>query len=214
MKDIDLDFERASRIGIPEIVYGEHKSAEQIREVARQYALRDANLLITRCRQEQVEGLEGEYDPISRTFIQLRQNPVPLAGKVGVVFAGTSDAPVAGEALVTLRYLGCPAEEYGDCGVAGLHRLMGHQLALRECDVLICCAGFEGALASVLASIMPQPVVAVPTSVGYGVSAGGHAAFNAMLASCASGLLVVNIDNGCGAAMAARRILSSLKSGR
>lgn len=209
MKDIDLDFGRGQRIGLPEVVYGQHKSAEQIQSVAAQFAQRGANLLVTRCTSEQVAGIEGDYDPVSRTLLCLRQPPAPISGTTGVVYAGTSDAPVAREALVTLRFLGCEAHEFGDCGVAGVHRLLAHREALQACDVLICCAGFEGALPSVLGGLMPQPIIAVPTSVGYGVAQGGQAALHAMLASCASGVVVMNIDNGCGAAMAARRILRS-----
>jgi pyridinium-3,5-biscarboxylic acid mononucleotide synthase len=208
MNDIDLDFERGERIGLPEIVYGQHKSAAQLFEVAARFEHRKANLLITRCTPEQVAGLEGEYDAVSRTFVCVRRPPEPLPGIVGVIYAGTSDAPVAREALVTLGFLGCLNLEFGDCGVAGMHRLLAHRNALAQCRVLICCAGFEGALPSVVAGLMPQPLIAVPTSVGYGVAEGGRAALHAMLASCASGVTVMNIDNGCGAAMAARRILN------
>jgi NCAIR mutase (PurE)-related protein len=118
---------------------------------------------------------------------------------------------VAREGLATLRFLGCESLEFGDCGVAGVHRLLAHREALLPCRVLICCAGFEGALPSVLGGLMPQPIIAVPTSVGYGVASGGHAALHGMLASCASGITVMNIDNGCGAAMAAVRILRQLR---
>ena len=209
MNDVDLDFGRAARIGLPEVVYGQHKSAAQLRVIAARFRRRRANLLITRCTAEQVSGLDGRYDPVSRTLCCLRRKPKAIRGMVGVVYAGTSDAPVAAEALATLRFLGCQAREFGDCGVAGLHRLLAHREELARCRVLICCAGFEGALPSVLGGLMPQPVIAVPTSVGYGVAAGGRAALAAMLASCASGILVMNIDNGCGAALAARRILGA-----
>lgn len=209
MKDVDLDFSRTERIGLPEVVYGQHKSAAQLRRIAALHETQRANLLVTRCSAEQVAGLTGTYDPVSRTFLRLFRQPKPVAGMVGVVYAGTSDAPVAGEALVTLRYLGCRTREFGDCGVAGLHRLLAHRRELARCRVLICCAGFEGALPSVLGGLLAQPIIAVPVSVGYGVATGGHAALNGMLASCASGLLVVNIDNGCGAALAARRILGT-----
>ena len=211
MNDVDLDFDRGQRIGVPEVVYGQHKSAAQLQEVARRLAERGANLLITRCTPEQVSGIEGDYDPVARTFLCLRQAPSTVPGLVGVVYAGTSDAPVAREAINTLKFMGCESREFGDCGVAGIHRLMAHRDALQLCQVLICCAGFEGALASVLGGLVPQPVIAVPTSVGYGVAHGGQAALHAMLASCASGITVMNIDNGCGAAMAARRILNCIQ---
>lgn len=207
--DINLDFGRGERIGMPEIVYGQHKSPAQLKAIATQHAERGANLLVTRCDAAKVVGLEGTHDEVSRTFVRIHTPAPRLKGRVAVVYAGSSDAPVAREALVTLDYLGCETLEIGDCGVAGLHRLLGHREKLTACDVVICCAGFEGALASVLGGLLPQPIIAVPTSVGYGVAEGGHAALNAMLASCANGVTVMNIDNGCGAAMAARRILQT-----
>lgn len=209
--DINLDRLREARIGLPEIVYGQHKSREQLQAIAQLHAEAGQNLLITRCGSDQVQALDGDYDPIAHTFTKIHTAPIPLAGLVGVVYAGTSDAPVAREALATLRYLGCPSIEMGDCGIAGLHRLLAHQADLERCQVLICCAGFEGALPSVLGGLVGRPIIAVPTSVGYGVSAHGTTALHAMLSSCASGILVVNIDNGCGAAMAARRILNLLQ---
>lgn len=211
MKDIDLDFGRPARIGIPEIVYGESKSREQLGKIAAIYELRGESMLVTRCTQQQVEGLTGEYDPLARTFLCVRSRPELQRGIVGVVYAGTSDAPVAREALVTLGFLGCDALEFGDCGVAGLQRILAHREALEKCNVLICCAGFEGALPSVLGGLMAQPIIAVPTSVGYGVAKDGFAALHGMLASCASGIMVMNIDNGCGAAMASLRILRQLQ---
>jgi hypothetical protein len=214
MNDIDLDFERVARIGVPEIVYGESKSPEQLREIAGRHETLGVNLLVTRCSAGQVAGLPGEYDPVARTFMRLYTSPVPQPGPVGVVYAGSSDAPVAREALVTLRFLGSEGREFGDCGVAGVHRLMAHREALAPCRVLICCAGFEGALPSVLGGLMPQPIIAVPTSVGYGVARGGRAALHGMLSSCASGITVMNIDNGCGAAMAALRILRQINAPR
>lgn len=211
MKDIDLDFNRLARIGMPEVVYGQHKSVEQIRVIAERHAVQKANLLVTRCTAAQVAGLDGEYDPVARTFVKHYVAPAPVKGRVGVVYAGSSDTPVAREAVVTLAYLGIEVAEHGDCGVAGIHRLLAHKASLEQCQVLICCAGFEGALPSVLGGMTGQPIIAVPTSVGYGVAEGGKAALNAMLASCASGVVVMNIDNGCGAAMAARRMLGLFK---
>jgi len=210
VNDVDMDFDRPARIGMPEIVYGEGKSREQLREIAGRHERNGANLLVTRCSAEQVDGIAGDFDPVSRTLLCMRSAPEPLPGVVGVVYAGSSDAPVAKEGLVTLHFLGCEAREFGDCGVAGVHRLLAHRDALLGCRVLICCAGFEGALPSVLGGLMPQPVIAVPTSVGYGVAKGGHTALHGMLASCAAGITVMNIDNGCGAAMAAARILRQL----
>jgi hypothetical protein len=211
MRDIDIDFDRSARIGVPEIIYGESKSPEQLREIATRYEKRGANMLVTRCSPQQVDGIVGDYDPLARTLMCMRTEPEPQPGLVGVVYAGTSDAPVAREALVTLGFLGCETLEFGDCGVAGLHRFLAHREALASCRVLICCAGFEGALPSVLGGFMSQPIIAVPTSVGYGVAMGGHAALHGMLASCASGIAVMNIDNGCGAAMLSLRILRQLR---
>jgi NCAIR mutase (PurE)-related protein len=210
VNDIDLDFDRTARTGVPEIVYGEGKSREQVREIAARYEERRANLLVTRCAAEKVDGIAGDYDPVSRTFVCMPTDPEPQPGPVGVVYAGSSDAPVAREALVTLGFLGCDVLEFGDCGVAGVRRLLAHREALAPCRVLICLAGFEGALPSVLGGLMPQPIIAVPTSIGYGVAEGGRAALHGMLASCSSGITVMNIDNGCGAAVAALRIVRQL----
>ena len=210
MKDINLDLERSARIGVPEIIYGESKSPQQLREIAARHEQRGANMLVTRCSPEQVAGIDGEYDPVSHTLVCQRVKPVTQPGLVGVVYAGSSDAPVAREALATLHFLGCEAREFGDCGVAGVHRLLQHRVEMEPCHVLICCAGFEGALPSILGGEMEQPIIAVPTSVGYGVAKGGKAALHGMLSSCAAGITVMNIDNGCGAAMAALRILRQI----
>ena len=210
MNDVDLDFDRSARTGVPEIVYGEGKSRDQLRQIAACHEERRANMLVTRCSAEQIDGIVGDFDPVSRTFVCMRTEPEPQPGPVGVVYAGSSDAPMAKEAMMTLGFLGCEVREFGDCGVAGVCRLLAHREALAPCRVLICFAGFEGALPSVLGGLMPQPIIAVPTSIGYGVAEGGHAALHGMLASCASGITVMNIDNGCGAAVAALRILRQL----
>jgi NCAIR mutase (PurE)-related protein len=209
VNDTNLDFERHERLGFPEIVYGERKSSDQVEHIARLHGERGLNLLITRVEAEQVSALagSGEYDPVARTFMRIVQPPPSCNGVVGVVSAGTSDAPVVRETVNTLRFLGCESPSFEDAGVAGIHRLLRHREQLLSCRVLVCVAGFEGALASVVAGLFPQPIIAVPTSVGYGVAADGQAALNAMLASCANGLTVMNIDNGCGAALAAYRIV-------
>ena len=211
MSDIDLDFERKDRIGMPEIIYGEYKNADQIKRIAEAHAAQQANLFITRVAAEKVQGLDGSYDAVAQTFTRLYTPAPQRPGLVGVVAAGSSDAPVAQEAANTLAVIGCQVENFLDCGVAGVHRLLKHRSKIDACDVIICVAGFEGALASVIAGLFHQPIIGVPTSVGYGVSAGGHAALNAMLASCAGGVVTMNIDNGCGAALAAHRILFSLQ---
>ena len=206
--EIHLDRERAERTGMPEIIYGESKSVAQLQAILRQ--LEGETALVTRLQADKAAQLPGDYDPVARCLMfgehADTQNSEVL-GPVGIVSAGTSDAPVAREALLTLQHLGVEARLIQDVGVAGLHRLLGRLPELSDCKVFICVAGFEGALPSVLTGLVKQPVIGVPTSVGYGVSVGGQAALSSMLASCAGGLLVVNIDNGCGAALAAARIL-------
>jgi NCAIR mutase (PurE)-related protein len=157
--------------------------------------------------RERFEGLE--WNPLGRTVVLRRAGPHAsgVLGTVLVACAGTSDLPVAEEAAVTADMLGCRVERLTDVGIAGLHRLLSAGEALRSAEVLIVVAGMEGALPSVIGGLVPAPVIAVPTSVGYGASFGGLAALLAMLNSCAAGITVVNIDNGFGAAMAAARIL-------
>lgn len=215
MSDTDIDFERSDRLGFPEIVYGEFKSPAQLQRIAERFASRSASLMVTRLQMDKIAALpeDGVYDPVGRTYVLQLDEPRRRPGRVGVVSAGTSDAPVVLETMTTLRFLGCEAAAFEDAGVAGVHRLMQHRERLQACDVLICVAGFEGALASVLAGLFPQPIIGVPTSVGYGVATGGRTALDAMLASCANGVLVTNIDNGCGAALAACRLLA-VGSGR
>jgi len=209
--DIHLDRERVERTGMPEIIYGESKSVEQLQAILRQ--LEGETALVTRLQADKAAQLPGEYDAVARCLMFGEQGggagKGALLGPVGIVSAGTSDAPVAREALLTLQHLGVEARLIQDVGVAGLHRLLDRLPDLSDCKVFICVAGFEGALPSVLTGLVKQPVIGVPTSVGYGVSVGGQAALSSMLASCAGGLLVVNIDNGCGAALAAARILKS-----
>ena len=212
MSDIDLDFHRQERIGMPEIIYGEAKSADQLTRIAAIHEERKANMLVTRCTPEQVSGIQGDYDTVAKTFTRIHSPANKINGQVAVVAAGSSDAPVAKECVNTLEILGCSYKDYLDCGVAGVHRLLKHSDELKQAQIIICVAGFEGALASVIAGLFSQPIIGVPTSVGYGVAAGGHAALNAMLASCAGGVTTMNIDNGCGAAMAAHRILHTLQA--
>lgn len=206
--EIHLDRERAARTGMPEIIYGESKSVEQLRVILQQ--LGEEPALVTRLQADKATELPGVYDSVARC---LRHGATPdiVYGPVGIVSAGTSDAPVAREAMHTLHHLGVETRVIQDVGVAGLHRLLGRLPEVDDCHVLICVAGFEGALPSVLTGLVKQPVVGVPTSVGYGVSAGGQAALSSMLASCAGGLMTVNIDNGCGAALAAARILAAIR---
>jgi len=207
-----IDHHRALRQGVPEVVLGASKTAEQIVTIVQRMAAHGDNVLVTRISGEKAVILSdshplGEYDPLSRTFT-LRQKPCEDLGlgKVLVICAGTSDLPVAREAAVTARMFNNRVEELVDVGVAGIHRLLAHTGALREAAVIIVVAGMEGALPSVVGGLVDVPVIAVPTSVGYGASFKGIAALLGMLNSCAGGITVVNIDNGFGAAFAATRI--------
>ena len=207
-----IDHHRELRQGVPEVVLAEGKSLEQLRTILTAMAKRNQNILVTRLDNEKATAVcnqfpEGEYDIDARTFCLLRQKVERTGkGKILVICAGTSDLPVAREAVITARMLGNEVEELVDVGVAGIHRLLARQELLHEAAVLIVIAGMEGALPSVVGGLVAVPVIAVPTSVGYGASFGGIAALLGMLNSCASGVTVVNIDNGFGAAFAANRI--------
>ncbi|HXV20111.1 MAG TPA: nickel pincer cofactor biosynthesis protein LarB [Desulfuromonadales bacterium] len=207
-----IDHHRELRQGSPEIILGESKSIDQLLTIVEKMAERGSNILITRLSREKADTLlalhpAGGYDVDGRTFT-LVQRPIEIVGrgKILVVCAGTSDIPVTREATVTARLLGNEVEEIVDVGVAGIHRLLARTGSLREAAVVIVVAGMEGALPSVVGGLVSVPVIAVPTSVGYGAAFGGVAALLGMLNSCASGVTVVNIDNGFGAAFAASRI--------
>lgn len=215
MTDFRLDWDRAARTGIHEAVLCESKAAAQIEAIAAHAAGLGRRLLFTRLGPRKAERLSApvrgllDYDPLSRTAILGDVPPPAGAPRVAIVAAGTSDLRVAREAERTLRFAGEAATLLADVGVAGLWRLMEHVDALRAHRVVIAVAGMEGALFSVLAGLVPGVVVAVPTSVGYGVGRGGRTALHAALASCASGLAVVNVDNGFGAAHTALRALGA-----
>jgi NCAIR mutase (PurE)-related protein len=207
----DLDLGRASRRGYPEAVYAEGKSVEQLRAIAT--ALRSAGgpVLFTRCSPEQVDVVrevlpDAAVDEVARLVAWPGVAPEPSGGRVLVLCAGTSDLPVAREALLTAQHLGRDAELVVDVGVAGLHRVLGRLEQLREARVIVVVAGMDGALPSVVAGLVSAPVVAVPTSVGYGAAFEGLAALLAMLNACAPGVAVVNIDNGYGAGHLAAQI--------
>lgn len=211
-----LDHHRALRQGHPEVVFCAGKSVEQVVAICERLAMASGSFLGTRVSPEQAAALgqrfkRMEYNSLARTVVLRSEQQVrPAAtGTVLVVCAGTSDLPVAEEAAVTADALGACVERLTDVGVAGLHRLLDAGDRLRAADVLIAVAGMEGALPSVVGGLVGAPVIAVPTSVGYGASFGGLAALLAMLNSCAAGITVVNIDNGFGAAMAAVRILGN-----
>jgi pyridinium-3,5-biscarboxylic acid mononucleotide synthase len=205
-----LDHHRALRKGFGEVIYCAGKTPAQVADIAARLAARSPRLLGTRATPEhfraarrRVRGLE--YDPLGRV-LYLDRHPAPRHPGIVIIAAGTSDLPVAQEALVTVRVMGHEPTLIRDVGVAGLHRLLHHLPALYEARVVIAVAGMEGALPSVVAGLVAAPVIAVPTSVGYGASFGGVTALLAMLNSCASGLSVVNIDNGFGAAYMAAMI--------
>lgn len=207
-----IDHHRELRQGVPEIVLGESKSLEQLQTIIKAMAAKGGNILVTRLSSEKAEPLcedfpQANYDRDARTLTLVQQQIEENSeGSVLVICAGTSDIPVAREAVVTARILGNRVEELVDVGVAGIHRLLAQGEKLQEASVIIVVAGMEGALPSVVGGLVSVPVIAVPTSVGYGAAFGGIAALLGMLNSCASGVTVVNIDNGFGAAFAANRI--------
>jgi len=213
--DVDagrVDTHRALRTGIPEVVYAPGKTAQQIAEIVRTLREAQQDVLVTRVEADAAHRVEallsgGHYDAVGRT-LWFGPEEVPIVGKgtIAVVSAGTADLPVATEAANVARRLGNAVSLLADVGVAGIHRLLAANDQLREARVLIVVAGMEGALPSVVGGMVDKPVIAVPTSVGYGASFGGIAALLGMLTSCASNVTVVNIDNGFGAAYVATLI--------
>ena len=207
--DLHLDVDRARRCGFPEVVFAAGKTVGEC--VAAAVGLYEAHgrVFVTRASPEQLSELDtvihgGEVHPRSGAF--LAGAPEPSAGPVAVVSAGTSDAAVAEEAALTLRARGVRVQRFADCGVAGLHRLLGHIEAIRACRCSVAIAGMDAAMATVLGGLVAHPVVGIPTSVGYGVATGGRTALESMLATCAPGVTVVNIDNGFGGGYAAADI--------
>jgi NCAIR mutase (PurE)-related protein len=211
---INLDLSREKRLGFPEAIYGTNKESEVISEIIKRYQNINKSVLITKLQKEKYEKISTKhstlfYDEISGICVAggfPKSDPMNL---VGIISAGTTDAYVVNEAFFTLKFLGFQAEKIHDIGVSGLHRLLNRLKEISKFKILIVIAGFEGALPTVVGGLLPQPVIAVPTSIGYGVANNGKVALNAMLSSCASGITVVNIDNGFGAAMAAYRIIHS-----
>jgi NCAIR mutase (PurE)-related protein len=208
-----IDHHRALRTGLPEVIYGAGKTDAQVIEIFERMARRGGNVLATRVAESAASAVlaahpAAVHHAAART-ISLRQQELPaLPGTIAVLCAGTSDLPVAEEARVTAELLGHNVATFYDIGVAGLHRLLAQLPALSEARVIIACAGMEGALPSVVAGLVSAPVIAVPTSVGYGASLGGLTAMLGMLNSCSPNIGVVNIDNGFGAACLANSILN------
>ncbi|NPV65754.1 MAG: nickel pincer cofactor biosynthesis protein LarB [Anaerolineae bacterium] len=210
-----LDHDRAARQGLPEFVYAGHKTPEQVAAIMASMVARQGCALASRVAQAHADAVrtalpEAHFNATAG-LITVGQMPRQAAGLARVVAAGTSDLPVAEEAVGVLEFLGDRVERLYDVGVAGVHRLLAHVDELAGADVLIVVAGMEGALPTVVGGLVAPPIIAVPTSVGYGASLQGLAALLGMLNSCAPGVCVVNIDNGLGAAAAAHRILNSLR---
>ena len=205
-----IDHHRELRTGVPEIVYGAGKTPEQIAAAMRELARHGGAALATRvepAKAAQVKALVPEvvFHELAR-IVALGASPRPAAKPIAIVCAGTSDLAIAEEAALVAEFLGAPVVRVSDVGVAGLHRLLARLDDIRRGDVVIVIAGMEAALPSVLGGLIDRPLIAVPTSVGYGVSIDGLVALAAMLSSCAPGITVVNIDNGVGAAVAAVKI--------
>ena len=206
-----LDHHRALRHGMPEVVFAQGKSPEQVLEIATRLLDKSGNLLVTRAGPETSALVcrrfpEAEYFPASGALRVWRDRAILGKGRIGVACAGTSDIPVAEEAQVTAEVMGNEVDAIHDVGVAGIHRLMDNLERLLQARVVVVCAGMEGALPSVIGGMVSCPVIAVPTSVGYGASFHGLAALLGMLNSCASNVAVVNIDNGFGAGYVASLI--------
>jgi NCAIR mutase (PurE)-related protein len=206
-----VDTHRGLRRGFSEVIFGSGKTPEHVVRIAAELLDRENRVLITRATEAQAKALKRRfkdtvYHELARC-LTIDRKPLPKrSGTIAVVCAGTSDLPVAEEAAITAEIMGNRAERVSDVGVSGVHRLFGRLQTIQSANVIIVVAGMEGALPSVVAGLVARPVIAVPTSIGYGASFGGLAALLGMLNSCASGMTVVNIDNGFGAGYAASQI--------
>ena len=206
-----LDHHRALRTGMPEVIFAAGKTTDQVAAIFARMANAGGNVLATRASREYYDAVlavepRAEFHAMARCITLMQAATTPGKGTIAVVCAGTSDLPVAEEAAVTARLMGNEVELIADVGVAGIHRLLAQKVSLQSARVLIVCAGMEGALPTVVAGMVNAPVLAVPTSVGYGASFGGVAALLGMLNTCAPNVSVVNIDNGFGAACIASLI--------
>lgn len=205
-----LDLERQKRRGYTEAVFCECKTVEQLAKIFETFKSNGQNVLGTRASKEQFEGLkklfsEIEYNETART-LTLIQNPIEKVGEIAICTGGTGDIPVAEEAAATAEFYGSNVKKYYDIGVAGIHRLFANLDDIRKANVIIAVAGMEGALGGIIAGLVDAPVIAVPTSIGYGSSFNGLSALLTMLNSCAEGMTVVNIDNGFNAGYSANQI--------
>ena len=212
-KDINFDFDRQNRIGFIEAIWGEHKNVDQLIKICEQVLDKNELVFITRINFDKAKLILETYKnaefyrEASCLIIGKKFKKLSTDKKVAIVAGGTSDLSVSLEAKLALEVHGITCKTFIDVGVAGIHRLFNNLEDINKFDVIIVCAGMEGALPTVLGGLLPQPIIAVPISVGYGVSKNGIAALNSMLSSCAPGISVMNIDNGYGAAMAALRII-------
>tara|TARA_B100001123_G_scaffold441464_1_gene582690 strand:+ start:3752 stop:4411 length:660 start_codon:yes stop_codon:yes gene_type:complete len=216
MNEYNLDMDRGNRLGFPEVVYGQAKSVELLTSILQDYESQGKNALASRIQPEKGEVLlqkfQGAFfDSVSGSFLLNKNELDESTAQVGIISAGSSDLYAVNEAFYTLNLLNEAAVCINDVGVAGIHRLLNRLEDIKKFQVLIVIAGFEGALPSVVGGLLKQPIIAVPTSIGYGVAEGGQSALHAMLSSCANGITVTNIDNGYGAAMAAYRILQLIR---
>ena len=214
--DIRFDFERKERLGLIEAIWGQDKSIDQLKRLSESVLSKNEIVFITRINVEKANYLLDLYDD-ARFYeeancltIGKNLNKISTNKKVAIISGGSSDLAVTLEAQLALEIYGVNSQSFIDVGVAGLHRLMSQLEEINKYDVLIVCAGMEGALATVVGGLLAQPIIAVPVSVGYGVSKDGETALNSMLSSCSPGIAVMNIDNGYGAAMAALRIIKSI----
>ena len=214
--DIRFDFQRRERLGIIEAIWGQDKSIDQLKRVTENVLSKNEVVFITRINREKANNLLNLYDnaqfyeEAKCLIIGENLNKLNTNKKVAIISGGSSDLAVTLEAKLALDIYGVNCKSFIDVGVAGLHRLMSQLEEINKHDVLIVCAGMEGALATVVGGLLAQPIIAVPVSVGYGVSKDGKTALNSMLSSCSPGIAVMNIDNGYGAAMAALRIIKSI----
>ena len=214
--DLRFDFQRRERLGLIEAIWGQDKSIDQLKRVSETVLNKNEIVFITRINSEKANYLLDLYDDarfhkaancltIGKNFNKIITNK-----KVAIISGGSSDLAVTLEAQLALEIYGVNCQSFIDVGVAGLHRLISQLEEINKYDILIVCAGMEGALATVVGGLLAQPIIAVPVSVGYGVSKNGETALSSMLASCSPGIAVMNIDNGYGAAMAALRIIKSI----
>ena len=214
--DIRFDFQRRERIGLIEAIWGQDKSIDQLKRLSENVLSKNEVVFITRLNSEKAIALLDLYDDAQFheeakcLTIGENQSKINTNKKVAIISGGSSDLAVTLEAQLTLEIYGVNSQSFLDVGVAGLHRLISQLEEINKYDVVIVCAGMEGALATVVGGLLAQPIIAVPVSVGYGVSKNGETALNSMLSSCSPGIAVMNIDNGYGAAMAALRIIKSI----